>query len=85
MSCIGCNYNKSIKTELFEPISQQTVPLFNPRTMVWNDHFMWDETTTTIIGITAIGRATIEALKLNRQEVKNLRFALISIGIHPPK
>ena len=37
-----------------------------------------------MIGKTAIGRCTIEALKVNRRQVKNLRKALIAIGEHPP-
>jgi hypothetical protein len=56
----------------------------SPRTMLWKEHFIWDESLTSLIGQTAIGRATIEALKLNRRPVKNLRRALIAIGEHPP-
>ena len=68
-----------------DPLSGLISPLFNPLTMNWHDNFMWDETLTVIIGKTGIGRATVEALKLNRQQVKNLRRALISIDQHPPK
>ena len=85
LSCLGCNYHKSIKIEILELISQKITPLFNPRNMEWHDNFVWDETSTIIIGKTAIGRATIQALKLNRQQVKNLRRALIAIDEHPPK
>lgn len=52
--------------------------------MIWDEHFMWHESLTLMIGKTAIGRVTIEALKVNRLPVKNLRRALISIGEHPP-
>jgi hypothetical protein len=85
LSCLGCNYHKSTKTEILELISQKITTLFDPRTMMWHDHFVWDETAIIIIGKTAIGRATIQALKLNRQQVKNLRRALIAIDEHPPK
>jgi HNH endonuclease len=85
LSCLGCNYNKSTKTEFFEPISQSLSPLFNPRTMDWHEHFLWDETLTLIIGKTTIGRSTTLALKLNRQQLKNLRRALIAIDEHPPE
>jgi hypothetical protein len=83
-ACIGCNLYKSSKTEAFDILSQIVVPLFNPRTMQWNEHFIWDLSLTIILGKTAIGRATIEALKLNRLPIKNLRRALIAIGEHPP-
>ena len=85
LSCLGCNFHKSTKIDILELISQKITPLFNPRSMTWDDHFVWDETSTIIIGKTAIGRATIQALKLNRQQIKNLRRALIAINEHPPK
>jgi hypothetical protein len=53
--------------------------------MVWQEHFMWDETFTLIIGKTAVGRATVLALKLNRLQLRNLRRALIAIDEHPPE
>lgn len=83
-ACIGCNIYKSDKTEFVDVVSQSLSNLYNPRTMNWADHFIWDESSTVILGKTAIGRATIEALKLNRRPVKNLRRALIAIGEHPP-
>jgi HNH endonuclease len=85
LACLGCNIIKSDKTEFIDPVSLQVSSLFNPRTMLWDDHFIWDYTLTSIIGKTAIGRATIEALKLNRRPLINLRRALIAIGEHPPK
>lgn len=83
-ACIGCNIYKSDKTAFLDVVSQAMSPLFNPRTMNWDDHFIWDESLTSIIGKTAVGRATIEAIRLNRQPLKNLRRALIAIGEHPP-
>lgn len=83
-ACIGCNVYKSDKTEFLDTISGDMFPLFNPRIMRWTDHFLWDESLTTLIGRTAIGRVTIEALRLNRKPLKNLRRALIAIGEHPP-
>lgn len=83
-ACIGCNIYKFDKTEFTDVVSQTLYPLFNPRKMNWTDHFIWDESLTVMIGKTAFGRATIEALKLNRRPIKNLRRALIAIGEHPP-
>lgn len=83
-ACIGCNIYKSDKIEFIDVVSQTISILYNPRKMNWVDHFIWDESLTVMIGKTAIGRATIEGLKLNRLPVKNLRRALISISEHPP-
>jgi hypothetical protein len=45
---------------------------------------MWDEGYLNIIGLTPVGRTTVEALKLNRIGVVNLRKLMILGGIHPP-
>ena len=37
-----------------------------------------------IVGRTAAGRATVDALHLNRPELVNLRRVLSIIGEHPP-
>ena len=84
LACIGCNIYKSDKIAFLDTITQDYFPLFNPRTNVWNDHFIWDELLTSIIGKTAVGRVTIAAIQLNRRQLKNLRRALIAIGEHPP-
>lgn len=39
------------------------VPLFNPRTQVWAEHFFWEG--LELNGITSIGRATVRVLDLN--------------------
>ena len=84
LACQGCNGHKSTKTEAFDEISQTTAIFYNPRKDVWNEHFVWSEDFTEIIGKTAKGRVTVEVLKLNRQRVKNLRRVLILAGEHPP-
>jgi hypothetical protein len=83
-SCIGCNSHKHAKTTAIDPQTQQSVALFNPRTQLWQDHFRWDDYPTQIIGTTPCGRATVEALYLNRQGVVNLRSLLVLAKKHPP-
>lgn len=85
LSCLGCNSHKATKTKAIDSVSEITVALFNPRAQNWSEHFTWDVNFTEIIGLTPTGRATIEALKLNRRGVKNLRWALFAVGKHPPK
>jgi hypothetical protein len=60
------------------------VPLYHPRRHRWEDHFGWSEDFTRIIGLTPTGRATVEALLLNRSGVVNLRRLLYQHGAHPP-
>ena len=65
-SCQGCNGRKYISTESVDPGSGDSVPLYHPRQDHWADHFAWNEDCTLIIGLTPIGRATVEKLQLNR-------------------
>lgn len=84
-SCQGCNAHKYIKTEAPDPVDGQAALLFNPRIQKWRDHFVWNEDFTRIIGMTPTGRATVQALRLNREGLVNLRKALLVAGEHPLK
>lgn len=84
LSC-GCNRFKSSKTHAHDPKTGKLVSLFNPRRQQWSKHFQWSDDSLSIIGRTATGRATVEALHLNRQQLINLRRALIAISEHPPR
>jgi len=41
LSCPTCNRFKGSKIEAVDPDTQTTVPLFNPRTQDWFEHFEW--------------------------------------------
>jgi len=65
-SCRQCNENKAAKIHGIDPETKELVPLFNPRIQSWSEHLTWDMEYTHIIGITPSGRATVDALQLNR-------------------
>jgi hypothetical protein len=83
-SCQGCNNFKYINTTSIDSLTGEVVPLFNPRSDKWIEHFKWSKDTLTLIGLSPRARATIDLLKLNRQSVVNLRRAIKSINEHPP-
>lgn len=85
LACGSCNGHKYTKVEAIDPVSQTQVPLYHPRQQIWQDHFGWSADYLQIIGLTAIGRATVESLKLNRPGVINMRKLLLMAGLHPPK
>ena len=85
LSCQGCNNYKYTKTAGRDPVSGRSVPLFNPRVHIWEEHFIWIDDYSLIAGVTATGRATIAALRLNRVGVVNLREVLYRAGQHPPE
>jgi len=83
LSCPACNGHKYNKVEGSEPLTDQRVRLFNPRTQCWSEHFTWSNDFTLIIGLTPIGRATVETLRMNQQKMVNLRRLLVLAGLHP--
>ena len=83
-ACGGCNGCKYNKIEASDPYDNKIVPLYHPRQMKWVDHFTWSPDFLQIVGITAIGRATIVSLDLNRSGLVNYRRALSKLGVHPP-
>ena len=85
LACQGCNNHKYTKTFVPDPETGQDVLLFNPRTDTWLDHFQWNENHTVIKGLTPNGRATVLALKLNRDFLINQRIIYRAYGIHPPR
>lgn len=84
LACGGCNGHKYTKITGIDPVSNQEVPLFNPRKDIWEMHFQWSADNLKMIGITAIGRATINTLHLNRENVVNLRILTSMTNEHPP-
>ncbi len=84
LACFHCNRRKSNKISAIDEQSGKEVPLFNPRNNLWQEHFIWSTDKTLIIGLTAIGRATIVTLNLNRTRIINIRAADVEVGRHPP-
>lgn len=84
LACPLCNGYKGIQTHALDPVTQESVPLFNPRTQHWPEHFEWSEAGTHIIGKTAVGRATVVALRLNNEYVVPSRRVWVAAGWHPP-
>jgi len=84
LACQGCNNHKYIRIEAPDPVTHDIVPLYHPRRQRWREHFTWNEGFILVIGLTPTGRATVEALQLNREGLVNMRGALHAMGEHPP-
>ena len=61
LACVSCSLRKGARTTAIDPATGDAVPLFHPRLHAWSDHFMAD-VSGEILGLTAIGRATITAI-----------------------
>lgn len=84
LACRSCNEYKGKKTTTTDPLTGEIIPLFHPRKQKWNEHFTWSADGTKIEGLTAIGRGTIIALRMNNAVIVSARRRWVSSGWHPP-
>jgi hypothetical protein len=78
-ACFQCNTAKSSDIASYDRETLAIVPLYNPRTQSWEDHF--EMMGAVIAGRTPVGRATIQALLLNEPEPVEVRARLMSAGL----
>jgi len=72
---------KAARETAVDPTSGEHVALFHPRRDLWHNHFRWQG--PRLIGRTATGRATIEALEMNRPLIIAIREEESVRGRHP--
>lgn len=89
LACHRCNIRRYNFTTGIDPQTNAIVPLFNPRAHQWPSHFAWSQNCLTIVGISAIGRATCKRLDVNDNEhdegaIVRARRLWIKGGWHPP-
>lgn len=72
-ACDRCNLTKLNFITGIDPLTQTEMPLFNPRQQTWSEHFAWSEDATQVIGLTAVGRATIKRLNMNHEKQQQRR------------
>jgi hypothetical protein len=80
LACVSYSLRKAARQAVPDPDTGREVSLFNPRR--WQKHFRWDG--VFVIGRTAVGRATIAALDLNRPVIRAIREEEAARGRHPP-
>lgn len=82
LSCFYCNSFKGSDISSIDEATRKLTPLFNPRRHKWSRHFRWE--VPYLIGVTPIGRITVELLKINDPFRIELREELIAEGLFPP-
>src|SRR2546421_3640071 len=79
-ACFHCNNFKGPNLAGVDVQSGEVVRLFHPRRDAREEHFAWEG--ERLIGRSSIGRATIEALRLNHAHRVSLRRSLLREGIN---
>lgn len=73
LACRSCNLRKGVQITGVDPSSGAEIRRFNPRHDHWSDHFRADLETGDLIGLTALGRATLAALRMNNESQRTAR------------
>jgi hypothetical protein len=81
LACFADNHHKGPNLGGIDPKTRKRAWLFNPRRNKWDRHFRWDG--PVLIGRTAVGRATIAVLAINRSYRIRHRAQLIAEGVFP--
>ena len=76
--CYACNAYKGPNIAGIDPDGGELTRLFNPRLDRWDEHFAWNG--PVLIGRSAIGRTTIDVLRINLPERIEHRHTLIDAG-----
>jgi hypothetical protein len=64
-----------------DPLTGLPARFYNPRQDRWSDHFRLEG--GRILALSPEGRATAELLQFNRDDLVEMRLALISAGRYP--
>lgn len=81
LSCAPCNWKKGPNISTLLELEGALIPLFNPRTQDWFDHF--EAKKGVLIPRTSIGEATIKLLELNQPNKVEERFEMTLTGFYP--
>ena len=84
LACVSCSLRKAARQSATDPETGREVSLYNPRQQHWHEHFQWRG--VLLEGLTPIGRATINALELNRPLILAIRQEEVLLRRHgsPP-
>ena len=80
LACYYCNSFKGPNIAGVDPEGPPdlAIQLFHPRKDVWSEHFVYRG--PVLIGLTAIGRATVSTLRINDHESIEVRRLLLEAG-----
>lgn len=82
LACVSCSLRKGAKQTATDAESGERVPLFNPRTQTWSEHFRWEN--ETVVPLSLTGRVTAAVLSMNRPVIVAIRQEESARGRHPP-
>lgn len=82
LACVSCSLRKGARRAAPDPVTRKLTRFFHPRNDDWRAHFEFEG--LRVVGLTAVGRATVAALQMNRTTLQLIRAEGIFTGRHPP-
>ncbi|NMF59408.1 HNH endonuclease [Pseudanabaena yagii] len=83
LACRSCNLRKGTRISGIDNDSNGEVQFFHPRQNLWDEHFQIDTETGMVMEITAVGKVTVENLKMNSAAQVAARKLWIRLGLFP--
>jgi hypothetical protein len=82
LACAACNLHKGSDIGSIDPATGELVPLFHPRRDRWSDAFQLVD--ARMVALTAVARATVRLLQLNRADRVAERAILMAADLLQP-
>ena len=82
LACPGCNLHKAARIAAIDPATHEEVRFFHPVQQRWAEHFRFHG--YQVEALTAVGRATVDALHLNHPRRQRIREVEQAFGLYPP-
>lgn len=83
LACRSCNLRKGTRISGSAIDSSIEIRFFHPRENKWVEHFQVDTESGVVIGITDIGKVTVENLVMNSAAQVSARQLWIQLGLFP--
>ena len=82
LACVSYSLRKAAHQVAIGPETSTDAPIYDPKGNGWQEHVRWKG--VHILGLTPTGRATIEALDMNRPLILSIRYEETLLSRHPP-
>jgi HNH endonuclease len=83
LACRSCNLHKGNRISVLSSDPSGEVRFFHPREDQWDEHFQVKVESGEIVGMTLVGKVTVEYLEMNSSAQVAARQLWIRLGLFP--
>ena len=82
LACVLCSLHKAARVSAIDSETGDATAVFHPRRQSWREHFRVED--GVVVGMSATGRARVQALQKNRRHRVEIRQIATLLGRYPP-